>query len=72
MLKDIVEVRPIGGYRLYLRFEDGVAIMLASIDQWRDAPLWTVDKIASATKDWFRYLADEEEAVGDSLQSAAN
>jgi len=55
-----------------VRFEDGVAIMLASIDQWRDAPLWTVDKIASATKDWFRYLADEEEAVGDSLQSAAN
>ena len=25
MLKDIVEVRPLGGNRLYLRFEDGVA-----------------------------------------------
>lgn len=25
MLKDIVEVKPLGGYRLYLRFEDGVA-----------------------------------------------
>ena len=25
MLRDIVEVRPLGGYRLYLRFEDGVA-----------------------------------------------
>lgn len=25
MLKDIVEVRPLGGHRLYLRFEDGVA-----------------------------------------------
>ena len=24
MLKDIVEVRPVGGHRLYLRFEDGV------------------------------------------------
>jgi hypothetical protein len=24
MLKDIVEVRPLDGYRLYLRFEDGV------------------------------------------------
>jgi hypothetical protein len=23
MLKDIVEVKPLGGYRLYLRFEDG-------------------------------------------------
>jgi len=25
MLKDIVEVRHLGGYRLHLRFEDGVA-----------------------------------------------
>lgn len=24
MLKDIVEARPAGGYKLYLRFEDGV------------------------------------------------
>ncbi len=24
MLKDIVEVRPTGGYRLHLRFEDGI------------------------------------------------
>ena len=24
MLKDIVEVKPLDGYRLYLRFEDGV------------------------------------------------
>ena len=25
MLRDIVEARPLGGHRLYLRFEDGVA-----------------------------------------------
>lgn len=25
MLKDVVEVRPLGTHRLYLRFEDGVA-----------------------------------------------
>src|SRR6266545_7187315 len=25
MLKDIVDVKPLGGHRLYLRFEDGVA-----------------------------------------------
>ena len=24
MLRDVVEVRPLGGYRLHLRFEDGV------------------------------------------------
>ena len=25
MLKDIVEARPVGGYKLFLRFEDGVS-----------------------------------------------
>ncbi len=25
MLKDVIEVHPLDGYRLYLRFEDGVA-----------------------------------------------
>jgi len=25
MLKDVVDVRPLGGHRLYLQFEDGVA-----------------------------------------------
>ena len=29
MLRDIVEVRPMGGYRLFLRFEDDVAGELA-------------------------------------------
>ena len=35
MLKDIVEVRPLGGYRLYLRFEDGVAGELDFADRLR-------------------------------------
>jgi hypothetical protein len=25
MLRDVVEARPVGGYRVYLRFDDGVA-----------------------------------------------
>jgi len=25
MLRDVVEARPIGGYRIYIRFDDGVA-----------------------------------------------
>ena len=32
MLKDIVEVQPLGGHRLYFRFEDGLA---GEIDVWR-------------------------------------
>jgi hypothetical protein len=35
MLKDIVEVKPLGGHRLYLRFEDGVAGELDFADRLR-------------------------------------
>jgi UDP-glucose 4-epimerase len=69
---DISKIRRVLQWKPGVRFEDGVATMLASIDHWRNAPLWTADKIASATKDWFRYLADDGEMAGDSLQSAAN
>ena len=37
-------------------FEEGVCIMLDHIEYWRDAPVWTVDKIEEATADWFKYL----------------
>ncbi|MEM7060130.1 MAG: NAD-dependent epimerase/dehydratase family protein [Pseudomonadota bacterium] len=39
-------------------FEEGVAKMMMEIDVWKDAPLWTPDKIADATKTWFKYLGD--------------
>ncbi len=37
-------------------FEEGVKKLLAQIDLWKDAPVWTPDSIAEATKDWFHYL----------------
>ncbi|MFI5151034.1 MAG: SDR family oxidoreductase [Bacteroidia bacterium] len=37
-------------------FEEGVKIMLANIDYWKEAPLWEPASIAEATKDWFKYL----------------
>ena len=43
------------------KFEKGVEIMLSEIAGWRDAPVWTVETIANATKDWFKYLAGDEE-----------
>jgi UDP-glucose 4-epimerase len=36
--------------------EEGVARMLEVIDDWRDAPLWTQESIAEATKAWFEHL----------------
>lgn len=38
-------------------FEDGVAIMKELIPQYKDAPLWTPEKIEKATKPWFEALS---------------
>jgi len=43
-------------------FADGVGIMLANIEHWRAAPVWSPDAIREATADWFRYLGDGEPA----------
>lgn len=34
----------------------GVELLLEHRDHWRDAPVWTPEKIQQATADWFRYL----------------
>jgi UDP-glucose 4-epimerase len=44
------------GWQPLVRFEDGVANVLADIEYWRDAQVWTSESIADATKDWFQYL----------------
>ncbi|MBD9355050.1 SDR family oxidoreductase [Methylomonas albis] len=44
------------GWQPQVSFEQGVANMLAHIDYWRNAPLWTSASIADATADWFKYL----------------
>lgn len=34
----------------------GVKYLLKEINYWKDAPVWTPNKIKTATKDWFKYL----------------
>jgi len=51
------------GWKARVPFEDGVEIMLRNIDYWRDAPVWTEDTIAEATRGWFRYLASDGPVV---------
>lgn len=53
---DTARIRRLLGWEPKVGFEDGVAGMLADIERWRDAPLWTPEKIADATADWFRHL----------------
>jgi UDP-glucose 4-epimerase len=44
------------GWRPQISFEDGVAKMLANIDNWKDAPVWNPSSIEKATESWFKYL----------------
>jgi UDP-glucose 4-epimerase len=57
-LANVGKIRRMTGWESRVPIEDGVRIMLENIDYWRDAPVWTADKIADATKDWFKYLSD--------------
>lgn len=56
---DVSRIRERIGWQASVPIEDGVRIMLENIDYWRDAPVWTSDRIAEATSDWFRYLGNE-------------
>jgi UDP-glucose 4-epimerase len=56
---DITKIRNELGWEPKVAFADGVRTMLANINHWRDAPVWTASSIAEATADWFRYLGAE-------------
>lgn len=53
---DISKVTRMTGWAPSVTLETGVARMLEVIDDWRDAPLWDEQSIASATADWFKHL----------------
>lgn len=45
-------------------FEEGVARLLMSIDDWRKAPVWTPEAISDATKEWFQFLDNNPSYIG--------
>jgi len=53
---DIRKIRKNLSWEPAIPIEDGVERLLATIDGWRDAPVWTPERINEATQDWFRYL----------------
>ena len=53
---DIGRIRADLGWEPKVSFEEGVGRVLANIEYWREAPLWTPDTIATATKTWFQAL----------------
>lgn len=54
---DITKIQNLLGWKPTVSFEEGVKIMLDNIHEWENAPLWTLEKIDKATKDWFKYLS---------------
>ena len=50
------------GWHAKVSIETGVRAMLDNIEYWREAPVWTVDKIADATADWFKFLGNDQRA----------
>jgi UDP-glucose 4-epimerase len=44
-------------WRPEVAFDQGVENIVASIDYWKNAPLWEPDSIENATRTWFEYMA---------------
>ena len=57
---DISKIKSHIGWSPKITIEEGVAHLLSNIDYWKDAPVWTPDKIKEATSDWFKFLGNEK------------
>jgi UDP-glucose 4-epimerase len=57
---DISKISKLLGWKPEVSLEKGVSIMLENLKDWKDAPLWDVDKIEGATKSWFKHLGDSQ------------
>ena len=53
---DITRIKSDLGWSPQVSFEQGVGRVLENIEYWREAPLWTPDTIAVATRTWFDAL----------------
>jgi UDP-glucose 4-epimerase len=56
---DITKAKTLLKWQPQVSFPEGVSQMLANIDLWREAPVWTPDSIQQATKEWFECLGQE-------------
>lgn len=53
-------INSLTGWSPEVSFKDGVGRVVEHIEMWRDAPVWTPEGIAEATRDWFKYLGNAE------------
>ena len=57
---DITKIRRDLNWQPKVNIEKGVEKVLANIDYWKSAPVWTPTTIATATQDWFKYLGSDD------------
>ncbi len=53
---DTRQIQTLLNWKPEVSFEEGVAIMLQKLENWKDAPVWNPDSIQQATASWFEYL----------------
>lgn len=53
---DVRRIATALGWQARTPFAEGVRRLVAGIEHWRHAPVWTPDSIAEATRDWFTHL----------------
>ncbi|MAJ23730.1 MAG: NAD-dependent dehydratase [Candidatus Pelagibacter sp.] len=53
---NINKIKKTLNWRPLVSIESGVKMMLNNIENWKDAPVWTPNKINKATKAWFKFL----------------
>jgi UDP-glucose 4-epimerase len=58
---DVKKIKTLLHWQAKVNIEDGVKIMLDNIDYWREAPVWTPETIADATRVWFTCLGDKNQ-----------
>jgi UDP-glucose 4-epimerase len=54
---DTSKIASVLGWAPKVSFAEGVSRVLERIEDWRDAPVWTPEAIAEATRSWFEQLA---------------
>ena len=55
---DVHKIERLLGWKAKVSFEEGVAKLLACIDDYKDAPLWEPKSIEKATRSWFQHMGN--------------
>jgi len=56
-LADISKIKRELEWKPKISIEEGVAMLLQNISNWKKAPVWTPDSISKVTKEWFKLLS---------------